>query len=139
METTIVYWGCIGFIEFYWVVLGYLGVPKIRGTILGVPMIRTIVFWSLYWGPPIWGNYHILFTSGVQRFGFLGCQLRVLCDVLVGTAGADCFPTSCAHLNLPLRTATTTTFSTDGSNQAEAPEECQQHCHHLIPAEQFKQ
>ena len=27
--------------------------PKIRGTILGVPIIRTIVFWGLYWGPPI--------------------------------------------------------------------------------------
>ena len=29
------------------------GVPKIRGTILGVPIIRTIIFWGLYWGPPI--------------------------------------------------------------------------------------
>ena len=29
------------------------GFPKIRGTILGVPIIRTIVFWGLYWGPPI--------------------------------------------------------------------------------------
>ena len=27
--------------------------PKIRGTILGVSIIRTIVFWGLYWGPPI--------------------------------------------------------------------------------------
>ena len=26
---------------------------KFRGTILGVPIIRTIVFWGLYWGPPI--------------------------------------------------------------------------------------
>ena len=23
-------------------------------------MIRVIVFWGLYWGPPIVGNYHIL-------------------------------------------------------------------------------
>ena len=22
-------------------------------------MIRTIVFWDLYWGPPIYGNYHL--------------------------------------------------------------------------------
>ena len=29
------------------------GFPKIRGTFLGVPIIRTIVFGSLYWGPPI--------------------------------------------------------------------------------------
>ena len=28
--------------------------PKIRGTILGVAILRTIVFWGLYWGPPIW-------------------------------------------------------------------------------------
>ena len=32
---------------------------KIRGTFLGVPIIRIIVFWGLYWGPPILGNYHI--------------------------------------------------------------------------------
>ena len=35
------------------------GFPKIRGTILGVLIIRTIVFWGLYWGPLILGNYHI--------------------------------------------------------------------------------
>ena len=29
------------------------GLPKIRGTILGVPITRTIIFWGLYWGPPI--------------------------------------------------------------------------------------
>ena len=34
------------------------GFPKIRGTILGVPIIRTIIFWGLYWGPIILGNYH---------------------------------------------------------------------------------
>ena len=33
--------------------------PKIRGTFLGVPIIRTIVFWGLYWGSLILGNYHI--------------------------------------------------------------------------------
>ena len=33
--------------------------PKIRGTFLGVPIIRITVFWGLYWGPPILGNYHI--------------------------------------------------------------------------------
>ena len=32
------------------------GFAKIRGTILGVPVIRIIVFWGLYWGPPILGN-----------------------------------------------------------------------------------
>ena len=38
--------------------------PKIRGTLFGVPIlirtIMTIVFWGLYWGPPIFGNYHIV-------------------------------------------------------------------------------
>ena len=32
--------------------------PKIRGTFLGAPVIRILVFWGLYWGPPILGNYH---------------------------------------------------------------------------------
>ena len=35
------------------------GFPKIRCTLLGVPIIRTIVFWGLYWGPLILGNYHM--------------------------------------------------------------------------------
>ena len=35
------------------------GFPEIRDTFLGVPIIRTIVFWGLYWGPLILGNYHI--------------------------------------------------------------------------------
>ena len=33
--------------------------PKIRGTFLGVPIIRAIIFWGLYWGPLVLGNYHI--------------------------------------------------------------------------------
>ena len=35
------------------------GFPKFRGTLLGVPIIRTIVFWALYRGTPILGNYHL--------------------------------------------------------------------------------
>ena len=34
--------------------------PKIRGTILGAPIIRARIFWGLYWGPLIWGNYHVI-------------------------------------------------------------------------------
>ena len=34
--------------------------PKIRGTLLGVPIIRTLVFWGLYWGPLLLGDYQIL-------------------------------------------------------------------------------
>ena len=37
----------------------YGGLPKIRVTPLGVPIIRTIVYWGLYWGTLILGNYHI--------------------------------------------------------------------------------
>ena len=32
--------------------------PEFRGTYLGVP-IRIVVFWGLYWGPPILGSYHV--------------------------------------------------------------------------------
>ena len=39
------------------------GFPKIRGTILGVPIIRTIIFWGLYWGPLILGNYQMSFAA----------------------------------------------------------------------------
>ena len=35
------------------------GLPKIRDTLWGVPIIRTIVYWGLYWGPLVLGNYHI--------------------------------------------------------------------------------
>ena len=34
------------------------GVPKIRDTILGALIIGVLVFWGLYWGTPILGNYH---------------------------------------------------------------------------------
>ena len=40
------------------------GFPQIRGTSLGVPIIRIIVFWGLYWGPPILGNYHMVVSRG---------------------------------------------------------------------------
>ena len=45
-------------------------VPTIMGTFLGVPIIRIIVFWGLYWGPFIMGNYHkclILYHADAQR------------------------------------------------------------------------
>ena len=35
------------------------GFPKIMGTSLGVPIIRIIVYWALFWGPLILGNYHL--------------------------------------------------------------------------------
>ena len=42
------------------------------GTILGVPIIRITLFWGLYWGPLILGNYHIIPGQGSSsgtRFG----------------------------------------------------------------------
>ena len=33
------------------------GFPKLGVPFLGVPLIRTIVFWGLYWGNLILGNY----------------------------------------------------------------------------------
>ena len=37
---------------------GYVGIgfPTIRGTIVGDPIVRIIIFWGLYWGPPILGT-----------------------------------------------------------------------------------
>ena len=29
------------------------------GTFLGVPIIRIMIYWGLYWGPPVLGNYHL--------------------------------------------------------------------------------
>ena len=42
-----------------WSCYAIWGFPKIRGTILGVRIIRIIIYWGLYWGPLILGNYHI--------------------------------------------------------------------------------
>ena len=42
------------------------GFPKIMGTFLGVPIIRIIVYWGLYWGPLILGNYHMLGYYGTR-------------------------------------------------------------------------
>ena len=39
------------------------GLPNIRGTILGIPIVRTIVYWGLYWGPLILGNYPCVGTD----------------------------------------------------------------------------
>ena len=43
------------------------GFPKIRVLFLGVPIARIILFGSLYWGPPILGNYHVVFDGANCR------------------------------------------------------------------------
>ena len=37
--------------------------PKISGMFLGIQRMRMIVFWDLYWGPPILGNWPMLCVS----------------------------------------------------------------------------
>ena len=54
-----------------------LRVPKIRGTLLGVPRMRTIVFWGLYWGPLILGNYHLWIAVLGLRFRVSGVGFGV--------------------------------------------------------------
>ena len=34
------------------------GFPQIRRPFWGVPIVRIVVFSGLYWGPPVYGNYH---------------------------------------------------------------------------------
>ena len=35
-----------------------------RGAIVGVPIVKIVVFWGLYWGPLIYGNYHVSNPNG---------------------------------------------------------------------------
>ena len=44
------------------------------GTILGVPVIRIIVFWSLYWGPLIFGR---LPYSGLETSPAFHCRSKL--------------------------------------------------------------
>ena len=64
---------------------GTWGLPKIRGSFLGVPIIRTMVFWGLYWGPPILGNSQINFWILDPGPKAQGRRIRVsmLCRILV--------------------------------------------------------
>ena len=53
------------------------GFPKFRGTILGVPIIRTIVYWGLYWGTLILGNYHLARLKHVEDTAALALHALV--------------------------------------------------------------
>ena len=47
-----------------------------------VPIIRIIVFWGLYWGPPILANYHIEEYDSDMRYNpslFLGLPVSGAC------------------------------------------------------------
>ena len=39
-----------------------------KGTPLGVPTMRMLVFWGLYWGPPILGSDQVSNKSRVLGF-----------------------------------------------------------------------
>ena len=54
--------------------------PEIRGTMLGVPVIRTIIFWGLYWGTPLQGNYHSLAGAIVLLLRALLSLLQALIE-----------------------------------------------------------
>ena len=43
------------------------GFPRIRGTLLGVPIIRTIVFWGLYIGVPLFREITVSFLLLLQQ------------------------------------------------------------------------
>ena len=75
--------------EFTW------GFPKIRGTFLGVPIIRTIVYWGLYWGPPILGNYHMTSVQLSFLKLFLWHDLCLLLDI---TLNPKPYGWACGHL-----------------------------------------
>ena len=67
------------------------GFPKIGGTFLGVPIIRIIVFWGLYWGPLILGNYHLFFRcllgcfeGPLTEWSFLQWFARAIRDICFG-------------------------------------------------------
>ena len=42
------------------------------GTLVGFPIIRVVVYWGLYWHPPIQGNFPMVRTTACQA-------IRLLC------------------------------------------------------------
>ena len=59
--------------------------PKIRGTFWGVPIrIRIVMFWGPYWGPPIWGNYHVSSHHQVWRSTAPHSENYQACDKYLG-------------------------------------------------------
>ena len=58
-------------------IVGFGGFPKLGVAFWGVPIIRTIVFWGLFWGSLILGNYH-LGSRAFQRSRFLIASNQIL-------------------------------------------------------------
>ena len=58
--------------------------PKLGVLFWGVPILRIIVFWGLYWGPLILGNYHfrwvyarMILVRGVVSSGDSGEEISL--------------------------------------------------------------
>ena len=57
----------------------YGGFPKLGVPLWVVPIIRIVIFWDLYWGPPILGNYHIGMIIGVHSHSRLRTSMFYYC------------------------------------------------------------
>ena len=70
-----------------------MGFPTITGTILGVPTIRTRVFWGLYWGTPIFEDYHMIHVQnslkGIYRRLFRGLRWPTIGVIKVDARSLD--------------------------------------------------
>ena len=75
--------------------MGIRGFPKLGVPFSGVPIIRTILFWGLYWGPLILGNYHLSFWALGFRVEGLGAAVKGL--NLSSYIGETMFITICTH------------------------------------------
>ena len=68
----------------------HIGISQIRGTFLGVPILRIIIFWGLYWGPLVSGNYHIGVNASKRGWGLIfGGILSCLESTKLGGVGDD--------------------------------------------------
>ena len=65
-----------------------LGFPKLGVCFWRVLIMRTLIYWGLYWGPPMHGNYHVLLCS--------------LCGITVSTVTAMLTITTAGHLQVVL-------------------------------------
>ena len=66
--------------------------PKIRGTFFGVAVMRMIIYWVLYWSPPILGNYHAFAASSAVDASASSARRRRSCHVQALLKGGDNAP-----------------------------------------------
>ena len=48
------------------------GFPKVGVIFSRAPIMRIVVFWGLYWGSPILGNYHIFLKIENRKLRYFG-------------------------------------------------------------------